>query len=223
MTLTCGLGRLMCLSFIAWGGYQFFYACVDAGAGEDVWMESWTFNSREQSGFRILNFLFFCAHQGIGLWAHQKRNVEKADLYFWGWVAYSVLCLGLELQRLSGIESDAAQYSAQQCERCIGSIVNATSCEEPDVLACSVAEANQFKGYAYFGSLVSMCLGLALNCYFALVARSYWYYLQDDKFIALGQSMDECLTPLEQQAMGGGVDADVYVRMETGGAEEDSS
>ena len=95
--------RMMCLAFLAWGGYQLIYAFVDAGSSHDVWMESWTFNSREQSNFRILNFLFFCAHQGIGLWAHQKRNVEKADLYFWGWVAYSLLCLGLELQRLFGM------------------------------------------------------------------------------------------------------------------------
>jgi hypothetical protein len=66
-----------------------------------------------------------------------------------------------------------------------------------------------------------MVIGFLLNAYFCLVARSYWFYLHDDRLAALGRSVAGDheiqplnLTPLEQQALGGD-DENVYVNMES--------
>eukprot|EP00286_Rhodomonas_abbreviata_P000375 CAMPEP_0181292536 /NCGR_PEP_ID=MMETSP1101-20121128/2559_1 /TAXON_ID=46948 /ORGANISM="Rhodomonas abbreviata, Strain Caron Lab Isolate" /LENGTH=190 /DNA_ID=CAMNT_0023397013 /DNA_START=236 /DNA_END=805 /DNA_ORIENTATION=- len=171
-----------------------------------------SFNSRGLSTSRIFSFLHLCALQMWGLRAHSKRDVEKSNFYFWGWVVYTAWCFIVEVQRLSAIETDAQELEQMQCTSCLATVVNATSCDQPEVLDCIGYSGNEHKSSAYLGGVMSLFLGLGLNGYFCLVARSYWYYLHDDRLAVLGQSVSEELTPLEQEALGG--DTNVYVRME---------
>jgi hypothetical protein len=210
-----------------WGFSGFVSACIGLGRSEAVWHEYGMFGSRGLSGFRLVNFVVLMANQAVGIYSHAKRDAQKADIHFWGWVAYTALCLMLELSRLGHIESDAKQFSSASCMQCIHSNpswkLNQTeaNCEDQRVIGCAQYHLTYYKSFAFIYGLGSMMLGLAINAYFCLVARSYWYYLHDDRLAALGRSVAGDheiqplnLTPLEQQALGGD-DNNVYVKMES--------
>jgi hypothetical protein len=220
----------MCLFFVAWSSLGFISACVGLGRSEAVWHENGMFGSHGLSAFRMLNHAILMANQVIGVYAHAKRDARKADIYFWGWVVFSALCLLLELSRMGHIESDANKFSQESCKNCLLANPNwnitdwnITHCEDPRVAQCTQSEyySTYYKSFAFIYGLGSMMSGLLLNAYFCLVARSYWYYLHDDRLAALGHSVAGDheiqplnLTPLEQQALGGD-DHNVYVKMES--------
>mmetsp|Transcript_6541 Transcript_6541/g.15335 ORF Transcript_6541/g.15335 Transcript_6541/m.15335 type:complete len:248 (-) Transcript_6541:141-884(-) len=207
--------RFMCLAFLAWGLVGFISACVSAGSSEGVWMDTVFFNSRGLSWLRMFSFLHLIVLQGYGLRAHAKRDTEKSNIYFWGWVVYSTYSFVIELHRLASVDADAAAYENQRCDACMLKFPETASCEDPKVVECVGFAASEHKPSAYMYGVASLLAGLALNGYFCLVARSYWFYLHDDRLAVLGQSVNEELTPLEQEALGG--DTNVYVRMEGGG------
>ena len=218
----------MCLFFLGWGFLGLVSACVGLGRSEAVWHESGMYGSHGLSAFRLLNFAILMAVQGVGIFAHAKRDAKKADIYFWGWVVYAGLCVLLELSRLCHIESDSQAFSAQSCQKCIEqnpiwklNALNATACDDKRVQDCAQYHLTYYKTFAYMYGLGSSAMGFLLNAYFCLVARSYWYYLHDDRLAALGHSVAGDheiqplnLTPLEQQALGG-EDHNVYVKMES--------
>ncbi|KAJ1485496.1 hypothetical protein T484DRAFT_1892357 [Baffinella frigidus] len=191
--------RVTCVAFLAWAAWGFVAACKDAGRGEGVWMESFTYNTTGLAAWRIVSFLYSVVHQSIGLYAHAKRDATKADIYFWGWVFYTGFCFMIDVMRLSTIEADSQSHSDGECNRCM-EMVNATSCNDESVLNCMVFSASAFKPLAYSYGLASLVTALGINLYFSLVARSYWFYLCDDRLSLLGTSEEDCLTPLEQQA-----------------------
>ena len=216
-------GRLMCLFFLAWSFSGFVSACFGLGRSEAVWHENGMFGSHGLSGFRLLTHGVLLANQAVGVYAHAKRDAKRADIHFWGWVVYAGLCVMLELSRMAHIESDAKAFSGESCLQCIASNnLNATTpCEDPRVRACMQYDSTYYKSFAFIYGLGSMLMGLVLNAYFCLVARSYWYYLHDDRLASLGHSVAGDheiqplnLTPLEQQALGGD-DHNVYVKMES--------
>jgi len=178
-------------------------------------MDTVFFNSRGLSWLRMFSFLHLIVLQGYGLRAHAKRDTEKSNIYFWGWVVYSTYSFVIELHRLASVDADAAAYENQRCDACMLKFPETASCEDPKVVECVGFAASEHKPSAYMYGVASLLAGLALNGYFCLVARSYWFYLHDDRLAVLGQSVNEELTPLEQEALGG--DTNVYVRMEGGG------
>lgn len=204
------------------------WACVGVGRSEVVWHENGMFGSHGLSTFRLLNHAVLMTNQAVGVFSHHKRDAKKADIYFWGWVVYTGLCVLLELSRLGHIESDTQSFTGESCHQCIRqnpawnlNMKNTTSCEDPRVLVCSQYNSTYYKSFAYMYGFGSMVMGFMWNAYFCLVARSYWYYLHDDRLAALGHSVAGDheiqplnLTPLEQQALGGD-DHNVYVKMES--------
>lgn len=121
------------------------------------------------------------AHQGYGLRAHAKRDTEKSNIYFWGWVVYSTYSFVIELHRLASVDADAAAYENQRCDACMLKFPETASCEDPKVVECVGFAASEHKPSAYMYGVASLLAGLALNGYFCLVARSYWFYLHDDR------------------------------------------
>ena len=96
----------------------FTSACVGVSRGEAVWHEYGMFASHGLSAFRMVNHALLMANQAVGLYAHAKRDAKKADVYFWGWVLYTGLCLILEISRMGHIEGDANTFSGQACVQC---------------------------------------------------------------------------------------------------------
>ena len=231
--LWLAVDRLMCLFFLAWSVLGFISACMGLARSEAVWHESGMFASHGLSSFRLINFAVLIGNQAVGVYSHAKRDAKKADIYFWGWVVYTSLCLLLELSRLGHIESDAKAFESSSCQQCIQAAkVNATrytTCEDTDpadtiqhnLALCVFNHSTYYKSFAFIYGFGSMVIGFLLNAYFCLVARSYWFYLHDDRLAALGRSVAGDheiqplnLTPLEQQALGGD-DENVYVNMES--------
>ena len=211
----------------------FISACVGASRSEAVWHEYGMFGSHGLSAFRMVNHVVLMANQAVGLYAHAKRDAKKADVYFWGWVLYTGLCLVLEMSRMGHIDGDAQAFSNQSCDQCklknpSWNKGNATvDCDSPALVCpqciptCAQYHSIYYKSFAFIYGFGSMVFGFLVNAYFCLVARSYWYYLHDDRLAALGHSVAGDheiqplnLTPLEQQALGGD-DQNVYVKMES--------
>mmetsp|Transcript_4544 Transcript_4544/g.16576 ORF Transcript_4544/g.16576 Transcript_4544/m.16576 type:complete len:201 (+) Transcript_4544:350-952(+) len=190
-------------------------SCSNLTRSESAWHENGVFSTHAVSTIRVLIHLFSICNQMMGLMAHAKKDVKKADMHFWGWIVYTVLCIFLEIFRLSTISADVKSFSEGSLDHCLSMFTNSTD-TDPRVIACMEYDSTYYKSFAYFYGIFYLFLGLGLNAYFALVARSYWYYLHDDRLVALGQSIqDESLiplTPLEQQALGG--DGNVYVKMD---------
>lgn len=55
--------RVTCVAFLAWAAWGFVAACKDAGRGEGVWMESFTYNTTGLAAWRIVSFLYSVVHQ----------------------------------------------------------------------------------------------------------------------------------------------------------------
>jgi hypothetical protein len=87
------MGRFMCLFFVVWSFIGFVSACVGTGRSEAVWHENGMFGSHGLSTFRIINHAVLMTNQAVGVFSHHKRDAKTADIYFWGWVVYSGLCL----------------------------------------------------------------------------------------------------------------------------------
>eukprot|EP00283_Hemiselmis_rufescens_P012163 CAMPEP_0173439206 /NCGR_PEP_ID=MMETSP1357-20121228/20827_1 /TAXON_ID=77926 /ORGANISM="Hemiselmis rufescens, Strain PCC563" /LENGTH=258 /DNA_ID=CAMNT_0014404555 /DNA_START=39 /DNA_END=813 /DNA_ORIENTATION=- len=216
--------RFMCLLFFAYGVLGIVAACADLGGGEDVWRDFGEYNSKGLAFSRLVLHSLFTANQVIGLKAHWNRDARRADWYFWGWVGYVAVSFFVEVHHLSSIGSDSKWYGEALCAKCEAMFHNVTSgCEDERVSACVEMDGHSpyFASYAYFSGGVWLAVDVGVNCYFAVVARSYWFHLYDDKMIILGQSemgplghsaADSGLTPLEEQALGG--DTNVYVRMQ---------
>ena len=107
----------MCLFFLGWGFLGLASACVGLGRSEAVWHESGMYGSHGLSAFRLLNFAILMAVQGVGIFAHAKRDAKKADIYFWGWVVYAGLCVLLELSRLCVAAARAPPKRARGLKR----------------------------------------------------------------------------------------------------------
>lgn len=140
-----------------------------------------------------------------------------------------VMSFFVEVHHLSSVASDSKAFVESECERCIPLITNATGtgCEDERVHKCAaVSLSGYFLAYAYFSGACWLLIDTSVNLYFTVVARSYWFHLQDDKMILLGQSVlgesvvGSGLTRLEEEALGGGP-GDVYVRMD--GSSDDGS
>ena len=135
--LWLAVDRVMCLFFLAWSVLGFISACMGLARSEAVWHESGMFASHGLSSFRLINFAVLIGNQAVGVYSHAKRDAKKADIYFWGWVVYTSLCLLLELSRLGHIESDAKAFESSSCQQCIQAAkVNATrytTCEDTGV------------------------------------------------------------------------------------------
>ena len=110
--------RLLCLFFFGWSFVGFTSACGGFSRSEAVWHENGMFGSHGLSAFRMVNHALLMANQAVGLYAHAKRDAKKADVYFWGWILYTGLCLALEISRMGHIEGDAKTFSSQSCVQC---------------------------------------------------------------------------------------------------------